>query len=52
MATPELAQQLEEEFYSERFATAEDGSPVMRLVTSWATQPEAVDELLAWLDER
>lgn len=52
VATPELAQQLEEEFYSERFATAEDGSPVMRLVTSWATQPEAVDELLAWLDER
>ena len=36
----------------EVFANLDDGRVAVRLVTSWATPPEAVDELLAWLKTR
>lgn len=47
-----LAEKLMEACAGEFSGHTDDGRTVVRLVTSWATPPEAVDELLAWIDAR
>ena len=41
-----LAVRLEQDFRFERWQTLDGGRTAIRLVTSWATAPEAVDALL------
>ena len=46
MVSPEVGKKFEDAAGCETFAKLPDGRLVIRFVTSWATRPEHVDELL------